>query len=216
MKSHIRQTLNSLQVFYRFVINFIHVVAYCTLYFYINIGCASTVNKQERSSPDMVENTFIADSLIPDVDIYTIDPKTESNSYPLTEVQTQYESPIRILGKFVVNNESKSIVISLCGIGSFTWITQSVPGMSTQFDPIFHMTMPNNGKWRILKGILSGKNNNIKQGSWASIYKYLEYTNPSKQEYSIPLASLGLSPEGKITVMKFVDTTKTLILYVNR
>lgn len=168
-------------------------------------GCAGpgyqrAVTKNTQSS---AEPKLLSDNQIPNAPQYVGSIKEEKEAIPLLKVESIYDRPLRVIADVTIAGKPKRAVIILTGGGVFDWNETE-----TAEDQIFYMTFPSDAEWYILTGIRTGKH---KQGSWVFVYSDAD---SREEEFAMPLTELGITPDGKIAVMKFKEAERSLVFYV--
>ena len=155
--------------------------------------------------------------IAPLVEIYRGSIDQEITKCPITSakaIQAGGRPIYRGVANFTIGGREKHMAFGLDGYGSFN--IDITEGGSA---PLFGLTLPTDqSRWTLYKGV---ERNGELYGSWGYIIpghvdlKQPRLTiNPRNSEANLPLAQLGLTPTGHISVLKFSGEAGELVLYV--
>jgi hypothetical protein len=182
----------------------------------------------QKSSDLKVEPAVLTNGQVPDATVYKGNIKDEKEAVDLSSSKVELEEGAPLLRAVVhltINGQPRRALINLDGYGAF--ISQPSPEFvekqtgqklppdaiakmkNSVTDPIFRVLMSPSQPWHIYKGV---KTNRGREGSW--VYIYPADGPMTKEELTLPLTDIKVTSEGKIAVMKFSATERTLVFYV--
>lgn len=177
------------------------------------LGCSAT-QKQKQGAGETPEPE---PEVRPLVEIYRGSIDQEIAKCPITSAKAIRAGGMPVyrgVANFTIGGRQKHMAIQLDGYGSF-----NIDISQDSSAPLFGLTLPtDHSQWTLYKGV---ERNGESYGSWGCImpgHLDLEQPrlniNPYNSEANLPLAQLGLTPTGHISVLKFSGEAGELVLYV--